>query len=99
MLREGYTLPALLNILLAIYQTGIVPPKNIDGINNWKGIRSNIHKGNLLTELFDLDNDIQEKQNVAAVHPEIIQQMVQIMKAAHNTPAVSTFLMKALEGN
>lgn len=111
--------------------TGIVPPKNIDGIsylptllgqstgqkkhaylywefpesggqqavriNNWKGIHSNIHKGNLVIELFDLDNDIQEQHNVAAAHPEIVKQMELIMKAEHQTPEVSTFLMKALE--
>ncbi len=33
---------------------------------NWKGIRKNIFKGNLKVELYDLDNDIRELDNVAA---------------------------------
>lgn len=68
-------------------------------IDNWKGIRSNIQKGNLVVELFDLDNDIQELHNVAADHPDIVKKMEQVMKAEHRTPEVATFLMKALEKN
>jgi arylsulfatase A-like enzyme len=66
-------------------------------IGNWKGIRSDIHKGNLVIELFDLDKDIQELHNVAADHPDIVKKIETIMKAEHRTPEVSTFLMPALE--
>lgn len=66
-------------------------------LGQWKGIRNNIQKGNLKIQLFDLSNDIQEQQDVAASHPDIISKMEQIMKEEHRTPEVSTFLMKALE--
>ncbi|MBS1607281.1 MAG: arylsulfatase [Bacteroidetes bacterium] len=68
-------------------------------LNNWKGIRQNIQKGNLKIELFDLSNDIREQNDVSADHPDIVKKIEQIMKEEHQTPAVSTFLMKALEKN
>ncbi|MEX6687075.1 arylsulfatase [Danxiaibacter flavus] len=67
-------------------------------IDNWKGIRMNIHKGNLKIQLFDLSSDIQEQHDVASEHPDIIKKMEQIMKDEHSKPEVSTFLMKALDG-
>lgn len=67
-------------------------------IGKWKGVRLDIKKkGNLKIQLFDLDNDIQEQQDVAGAHPDIIAQMEQIMIKEHSTPDVSTFLMKPLE--
>jgi len=68
-------------------------------IGNWKGIRSNIHKGNLVIELFDLGSDIQELHDVAAEHPDIVKKIEAIMKTEHRTPEVTTFLMKAIEAN
>ncbi|MFT3933591.1 MAG: arylsulfatase [Chitinophagaceae bacterium] len=68
-------------------------------LGNWKAIRSNIHQGNLVLQLFDLSKDIQEQHDVAAAHPDIVHQIEQIMKTEHHTPQVSTFLMKALDGN
>lgn len=66
-------------------------------IGKWKGIRSDIKRGNLVIQLFDLDTDIRELHDVAKDHPDIVQKLEAIMKAEHQTPEVSTFLMKALD--
>ena len=67
-------------------------------IGKWKGLRMNIHKGNLRLQLFDLGSDLQEQHDVAAQHPDIIKQMEDIMKKEHHTPEIANFRMKALEG-
>ena len=66
-------------------------------MNNWKGVILNIMKGNLQWQLFDLNTDIQEQNDIAAEHPDIIEKMKDIVKKEHHTPEVSTFLMPALE--
>jgi arylsulfatase len=66
-------------------------------MDNWKGVILNIKKGNMQWQLFDLNNDIQEQQDVAAQHPDIIKKMNAIVKKEHHTPEVKTFLMPALE--
>lgn len=66
-------------------------------MGKWKAIRMNIIKGNMKIKLYDLDNDIQEQQDVASEHPEIISQMEVIMKKEHHKPDVDSFRMSALE--
>lgn len=63
----------------------------------WKGIRKNIRKGALELELYNLSTDPTEKNNVARQHPEVIKEIEKIMKQAHTTPAVASFLLPALE--
>lgn len=46
-------------------------------IDNWKGVRYGI---NAETELYNLDSDISEKNNLANDHPEIIQKINQIFE-------------------
>jgi arylsulfatase A-like enzyme len=46
-------------------------------IDNWKGVRYGI---NSETELYNLDVDISEANNVAADHPEIVKKMNRIFK-------------------
>ncbi|MDR3246169.1 MAG: sulfatase-like hydrolase/transferase, partial [Prevotellaceae bacterium] len=51
---------------------------------DWKAVRLNINNPEKTTvELYDLSKDIHEDNNVAAQHPEIVAEMVQIMKEAH----------------
>ena len=67
-------------------------------MGKWKAIRLDILKtGELQTQLFDLENDMQEQHNVAVLHPEIVKQLEAIMKKEHRTPEVERFLMPALE--
>jgi len=67
-------------------------------MGNWKGVILNIKKDNNTTiRLYDLSKDIQEQQDVASEHPDIVKKMQDIMKQEHHTPEVSTFLMPAIE--
>lgn len=52
-------------------------------MGHWKGIRRNIRKGNMKIELFDLDNDIQELNDVSGKYPEIVKSMEEIMIKEH----------------
>lgn len=52
-------------------------------LGKWKGIIFEIKKGNNQMQLFDLENDIQELHDVSADHPDIVEQMTQIMESEH----------------
>jgi arylsulfatase len=67
-------------------------------IGRWKGIRSQMKKGNMKIQLFDLDNDLQEQHDVAAQHPDVVEKIKQVMKKEHHTPEVDKFRMKVLDG-
>lgn len=47
---------------------------------NWKGLLKDIKKGNTKMLLFDLDNDIKEKHDVADKYPDIVKKMEEMMK-------------------
>jgi len=56
-------------------------------MSDWKGIRQNVAKNpNGPIELYNLKNDIGEKNNVAARHPSIVAKIEECMKAAR-TPS------------
>ena len=65
-------------------------------LGKWKGIRTNMQKGNTTIQLFNLEEDIQEQRDIAPAHPDIVRQIAQIMKAEHQKPEVDHFKMKAL---
>ena len=52
-------------------------------IGKWKGIRKDISDGNLDVELYDLEKDIAETNDVADQYPEIVKRIEQIMKDEH----------------
>ena len=52
-------------------------------LGKWKGIRKDIFDGNLDVELYDLDNDIQEQNNLATQYPEVVEKIEVIMKQEH----------------
>lgn len=64
---------------------------------NWKGIRNQVKKGNGDIELYNLDTDIQELNNVASQHPEIVRRMEEIMKEEHITPFYKIFRVDLLD--
>lgn len=68
-------------------------------INQWKGMRKDILKGNMKIELFNLDNDPGEQNDVSAQHPEIVKQMEQVMIKEHVTAVLNCFRMKSLGDN
>lgn len=65
-------------------------------MGKWKAIRQNIQEGNLEIELYNLETDIQELNNVAEQHPEIISQVEEIFKTAHIPATIPRFKMAAL---
>ncbi len=68
-------------------------------MEDWKAIRKNIRQGNLEIELYNLNEDIQELQNVASDHPDIIKQMELIMEREHTPAQLERFRMEALDGS
>lgn len=53
-------------------------------MGNWKGVRLNVNKEKKpVPELFDLQKDPSERNNVAAKYPAIVQQIEKIMADAH----------------
>jgi len=63
----------------------------------WKAIRKNIHEGSLKIELYDLDEDIREENNVADDYPEIIKSMEEIMKKEHNPSTIDRFKLTGID--
>jgi arylsulfatase len=55
-------------------------------LGKWKGVRRNLHRGNLKIELYDLTSDIGERNDVAAQHPQIVSRITAIMQREH-TPS------------
>ncbi len=50
-------------------------------VGNWKGVRQNRLRANISPlELYDLSDDPGESHNVAAQHPDIVNQMVEILE-------------------
>ncbi len=49
-------------------------------LGDWKGLRRDMHKGNTALELYNLKEDVGEKNNVAARHPEVVQRIEKILR-------------------
>jgi arylsulfatase len=65
-------------------------------MGKWKGIRKDIFKGNMSIELYDLENDLAESNNVANQHPEVVERIETIMKEEHTVPEIDRFKIKEL---
>ena len=50
---------------------------------NWKLIKLNVTTGKVVTELYDIDKDPSEKNNVAAANEAVVKKMETLMKQAH----------------
>lgn len=60
----------------------------------WKAVVYNVLKDSTgAVELYNLDNDAGESRNVAALHPRIVAEMVEIMKSAHQPSDAFPFAM------
>ena len=60
----------------------------------WKGILTDIRKGNMTMQLFDLEQDVQEQYDVAAEHIDIVERLWGFMKEAHADPENPRFRME-----
>ncbi len=65
-------------------------------MGKWKGIRKNIFEGNLKLELYDLENDVSESNDIAHLHPDIIEKMEAIMIKEHQSSSNDNFKFKQL---
>ncbi|MFC2127851.1 arylsulfatase [Bacteroidota bacterium] len=66
-------------------------------IGKWKILWKNLKKGNKEVELYNLEEDKTETNNIASQHPEIVEKLFEIIKKEHSTPEVERFRIKALE--
>ena len=67
-------------------------------MGKWKGIRKHmISDENLDLELYDLENDVKEKRNIAERHPEVIEKIMEIMKNNRTSPEVEAFKIPVLK--
>ncbi len=66
-------------------------------MGSWKGLRLNMQKGNTVIQLYDLDKDTRELNDVAAQHPDVVSTMLDIMKKEHRKSNFSRFYIKAID--
>lgn len=66
-------------------------------MGKWKILWKNLKKGNKDIELYNLEKDTSEKNNIAEEHPEIVEKLYDIIKKEHKTPDVKRFRIEALE--
>ncbi|WP_246581395.1 arylsulfatase [Echinicola shivajiensis] len=65
-------------------------------MGKWKGIRKDIFKGNMDIELYDLEKDPQEQNNISKEFPKITSKIAAIMQQAHTPAATEKFQFKEL---
>ncbi|MDG2194805.1 MAG: arylsulfatase [Polaribacter sp.] len=65
-------------------------------MGKWKGIRKNIFKGNLDIELYNLETDIKELNDLSKTYPTIVMAIDSIMKMEHTPAENTTFKMQQL---
>ena len=65
-------------------------------MGDWKAVRQNMSKGNLDIELYNIADDIGEKNNVAADNPAVVARLEKMMSEVR-TPS-KMFPLKPLDG-
>lgn len=60
-------------------------------MDNWKGILSNVNKGNKSLALFDICSDPQELFDVASTYPNIVKTIKEIINKSHTRSDVEKF--------
>ncbi|NOY95772.1 MAG: arylsulfatase [Chlorobi bacterium] len=65
-------------------------------MGKWKAIRKDIFKGNKTLELYNLDEDIREQNDVAADNPAIVKKIEAIMEQEHTPAEIERFKIKEL---
>lgn len=65
-------------------------------LGKWKGVRKNIFDGNLDIELYNLETDLLEQNNLADQNPEIVERIANIMIQEHEPSENERFKFKQL---
>lgn len=55
-------------------------------VGKWKAIRQNMARGNLTIELYDLEKDPGEQNDLADDHPDVVRSLAELMRREH-TPS------------
>ena len=66
-------------------------------LSKWKGIRKNIFDGNMEIELYNLEDDILEENDLSKEYPDIIKRIEEIMIQEHETSELDRFKFKELD--
>lgn len=65
-------------------------------MGKWKAIRRDIHDGNMDIELYNLENDLLELNNIANKYPDIVKKIEQILIEEHQPSQIDLFKMEHL---
>ena len=66
-------------------------------MGKWKMVWKDIKKDNTHIELYNLEEDIAEQNDISESHPELIEKFKEIIKKEHQTPENKRFLIPAIE--
>lgn len=66
-------------------------------MGKWKLLWKEMKKANKEVELYDLEHDIEEQNNIARLHPEIVKKLASVIKKEHQSPEIARFRIEALE--
>ena len=66
-------------------------------MGKWKGIRKNLMKDSLRIQLYNLEEDISELNDVSENNPEIVEKIETIFKNEHKMAELEKFRLKALD--
>ena len=64
---------------------------------NWKGLKKNLQKGKQKLELYNLEKDILEKNDVSKDNAVIVQKLEKLLVEARTKPSLNRFKIKALD--
>ena len=65
-------------------------------MGKWKAVRKNIFKGNMKSELYDLESDLVESRDVAEEHPDIVRAIEKILLEEHEPAHIERFRIEQL---
>ena len=55
-------------------------------MGKWKGIITDIRKGNQKMQLFNLETDLREEHDISSEYPEIVEKLYKLMDEAYSLP-------------
>ena len=65
----------------------------------WKAIKTNLQKANENLELFDLEKDPKELNDISINHPHVVKKIEEILTEARTRPALKNFYIKSLDSD
>ena len=65
----------------------------------WKAIKTNLQKANDNLELFDLEKDPKELNDVSINYPDVVKKIEEILTVTRTRPALKNFYIKSLDSD